>query len=443
MNILMFGWEFPPHVSGGLGTACFGITKAITDLGHRVIFILPKLADGDVRSHVELVSAAHIAAHSLQDADSVAAAYYHIEEAERLSTISIQSLLHPYLNESQYKELINRDSSRASDSAFNKAESPVNREFRSWFFETSGDYGSDLLAEVSRYGEAAGFVASRYDFDVIHAHDWMTVYAGITAKKFSGKPLVLHIHALEYDRSGENVNPKILEIERYGMNMADRIVAVSNYTRQRIIDLYGIDSSRINVIHNAVSHLDAGKIYHVKSKQDRRVVLFLGRITFQKGPDYFIEAAAKVLKAMPNIEFVMAGTGDMMARMVERVAELGLGRHFHFTGFLRGDDVERMYASSDLYVMPSVSEPFGIAPLEAMLYDVPVIISHQSGVAEILKYALKVNFWDVDEIANKIIGVLKYPVLFNDIVERSKEQLKNIRWETAADKIVRLYQDIM
>jgi glycosyltransferase involved in cell wall biosynthesis len=431
----MFGWEFPPHMSGGLGTACFGITRAMTDLGHHIIFVLPKVKAEAEKTHVELVSAADIPMSSLPSESPQLPGSVHLE---RLQIESINAMLSPYLTEGQYEHLLHRDT-RYSDAVQADATQGA-----AWFLQSAGEYGPNLIAEVSRYGDVAGAVAAQHTFDVIHAHDWMTVFAGINAKNASGKPLVLHVHALEYDRSGDNVNRDIFEIERCGMQAADRIIAVSNYTKNRIVGLYNIDPERITVIHNAVSHTDARSIYHVQNGNgNRQVVLFLGRITFQKGPDYFIEAAAKVLKANPNVIFVMAGTGDMMPRMIERVAELGLGKSFHFTGFLRGADVEQMFAVSDLYVMPSVSEPFGISPLEAMLYDVPVIISKQSGVSEILKHALKVDFWDVDEIANKIISVLRFPVLSNDIVERSREELKNIRWETAAEKIVGVYEGLV
>jgi glycosyltransferase involved in cell wall biosynthesis len=277
---------------------------------------------------------------------------------------------------------------------------------------------------------------------VIHAHDWMTIFAGLHAKKISGKPLILHVHALEFDRSGEHVNQDIYDIERLGMSMADRIVAVSHYTKNVIVNRYGVHADKVAVVHNAVSRAEAGDVYKVERNADKKIVLFLGRITFQKGPDYFVEAAAKVLKEIPDVTFVMAGAGDMMPRMIKRVAELGIGKNFHFTGFLQGAEVEQIFTMSDLYVMPSVSEPFGISPLEAMVYDVPVIISRQSGVSEILRHALKVDFWDVKEMANKIIAILKYPSLSDEIVERSREEVRNIRWEHAAEKIADVYRSV-
>ena len=294
---------------------------------------------------------------------------------------------------------------------------------------------------MTRYGRAAGAVARRFSFDVIHAHDWMTVPAALLARRISGKPLVLHIHSLEYDRSGENVNAEILEIEKEGLQQADRLIAVSHRTEKIIVERYGISPEKISVVYNAVSRSEAERIYHTERTGKQKMVLFLGRITFQKGPDYFVEAAARVLKVLPDVTFVMAGAGNMMEQMIERVGELGIGEHFHFTGFLQGEEIERIFSLSDLYVMPSVSEPFGISPLEAMLYDVPVIISRQSGVAEILKHALKVDFWDIQEIAAKIIAVLKYPTLAGVMAEKAREELRKIRWETAAERIVEIYRE--
>jgi len=272
----------------------------------------------------------------------------------------------------------------------------------------------------------------------------MTIPAALHARSLTGKPLVLHVHSLEYDRSGDNINEAIGKIEQEGLTRADRIIAVSHRTQQMITEHYGIEPEKISVVYNAVSRQEARQIFNVERRQRARghqMVLFLGRITFQKGPDYFVEAAARVLEVLPDVRFVMAGTGDMMEQMVERVAELGIGDRFHFTGFLQGEQIERIFSLSDLYVMPSVSEPFGISPLEAMLCDVPVIISRQSGVAEILKHALKVDFWDVRQIAGKIIAVLRHPVLAGEMAQGAQEELRKIRWETAADRIAEVYQN--
>jgi glycogen(starch) synthase len=423
----MFGWEFPPHVSGGLGTACFGMTKALTGLGHEVIFVVPRLKSKNDPSHVALVSASEV---------PVPVQYVMERDVfHGLDFRIIHSTLKPYLNEHQYATMPeSQDFIHATWEKDRKEE----KSYR--LFEISEHYGPNLIAEVLRYGKVAGIIAENKTFDVIHAHDWMTIFAGLHARKISGKPLILHIHALEFDRSGDHINQEIYDIERYGMSSADHIIAVSHYTKNTIVNRYGIHPEKITVVHNAVSRAEAGAAYKVERNIDKKIVLFLGRITFQKGPDYFVEAAARVLKEIPDVTFVMAGAGDMMPRMMKRVAQLRIGKNFHFTGFLQGAEVEQIFTMSDLYVMPSVSEPFGISPLEAMVYDVPVIISRQSGVSEILRHALKIDFWDVKEMANKIIAILKYPALSAEIVERSREEIKNIRWEIAAEKMVTVYQ---
>jgi glycosyltransferase involved in cell wall biosynthesis len=425
----MFGWEFPPHVSGGLGTACFGITKALVSLGHKISFVIPKWPGEVLPSHVELISAPAIPVRA-QDIGTM-------DIFSGLDINLINSTLRPYLNKGEYE----RSQQRYLDlPAYEKYWMET---VGSHVLETPGYYGPNLIAEVMRYARAASVIAGDQSFDVIHAHDWMTVFAGLYAKEVSGKPLVLHVHSLEFDRSGEHVNQDIYYLERYGMVLCDHVIAVSNYTKNLIIKHYGIDSDKISVVHNAVSRDEAPKVYHWVKDPDKKIVLFLGRITFQKGPDYFIEAAARVLKEFPEVTFVMAGAGDMMPDMIERVAELHIGKSFHFTGFLQGTEVERIFSMSDMYVMPSVSEPFGISSLEAMVYDVPVIISRQSGAAEILDHVLKVDFWDVDEIANKIIAILRHPRLVEEIVERSSEQLRSIHWEKAAEKIVDVYRLVL
>ncbi|MHB9096956.1 MAG: glycosyltransferase family 4 protein [Syntrophales bacterium] len=415
MRILMFGWEFPPRMSGGLGTACFGITAALAGLGHRITFVLPQPGAASAATFLDLVSASDIPVPDREGEE--------VQPPERLAIRPVPSLLHPYLNGESYQNLYLSEEKR--------------------FPERTGIYGHDLIAEVIRYGRTGDAIARKNSFDIIHAHDWMTVPAALCARRASGRPLILHIHSLEYDRSGENVNPEILAIERDGLEQADRIIAVSHRTKRMIEERYGIPPNKITVVYNAVTRSEAKSIYRIERRgtpRDRKMVLYLGRITFQKGPDYFIEAAARVLKVLPDVTFVMAGAGNMMGQMIERVGELGIGSRVHFTGFLQGEEIERIFSLSDLYVMPSVSEPFGISPLEAMLYDVPVIISRQSGVAEILKHSLKVDFWDVQDIAGKIIAVLQYPVLAGEMAEKAREELRGIRWEKAAAKIVAVYR---
>jgi len=412
MRILMFGWEFPPYMSGGLGTACFGMTKALVERGHRICFVLPSVSEETSSCHVELLSAASVPLS---------------EEAqkwlsENLDIRRIRSTLRPY--------------SSPSGGGLPPARQNRSRSF----VDLTGQYGSNLMSEVIRYGMVSATISAEQTFDLIHAHDWMSVFAGLRAKSITGKPLILHIHALEFDRSGENVNRDIYEIERWGMNEADAVIAVSHYTKARIVERYGIPAGKVFVVHNAVSRKEAQSSLHATKPPGRRIVLFLGRITFQKGPDYFVEAAARLLRRIPDLTFVMAGSGDMMVRMVERVAELGIGRHFHFTGFLRGEDVERMFAMSDLYVMPSVSEPFGISPLEAMVCDIPVILSKSSGVAEVLPHAPQVDFWDVDGMVDKMASVLNDPGLSRRIVEDCRSEMQRITWDRAAEELESVYR---
>ncbi len=296
------------------------------------------------------------------------------------------------------------------------------------------------MEEVSRYALVAAQIArDKPSLDIIHAHDWLAFPAGIAAKEISGKPLVVHVHATEYDRSGETVNKPVYDIERAGMHAADHIVAVSQLTKNIIVRKYGVPASKVTVLHNAV--LDASIIKsEYEKKVPEKIVTFLGRITFQKGPEYFVEAAKKVIDRDPNVRFVMAGNGDLLNPMIDRVAELRIATRFHFTGFLKGDDVDHMYAISDVYVMPSVSEPFGIAPLEAVRHNTPVIISKQSGVAEVLRNAIKVDFWDVDAMADAIFALLHYEGISRMFKELGSEELKKLKWEHVAAKLVSVYE---
>lgn len=427
MRILMFGWEFPPYISGGLGTACLGITSALRKLGHEITFVLPGIGGGKKEPHVKLVSASEI---SFYETNSRTEQLSKLSKTQNSLNIKvIDSLLISYTDEYQYRKLLAETHSKQPLGVAEKGEVP-------------GNYGPSLLAEVLRYAGAAEIIAYKEKFDIIHGHDWTSVFACLQAKKTRGKPYVYHVHALEFDRSGENINRTIYGIEKYGMETADHIIAVSQYTRESIVSRYGISPEKITVVHNAVSGRKNGTMQRMGENGNRKIVLFLGRITFQKGPNYFVEAARLVLKSLPEVTFVMAGTGDMMSSMMGRIAELRIGENFRFTGFLRGAEVERIYASSDLYVMPSVSEPFGIAPLEAVLHNVPVIISRQSGVSEVLHHVLKVDFWNARELASKIITLLRYPFIGHEMSKHAREELRTIKWEYAAEKILSIYRQV-
>ena len=307
----------------------------------------------------------------------------------------------------------------------------------------SGKYEGNLLDEIYKYSVVASVIAEENEFDIIHAHDWLTYPAGIAAKEVSGKPLVIHVHATEFDRSGGNVNPEVYRIERDGMHAASKIITVSNLTRDIVINKYNVHPDKVETVYNAVEPVKVSEDVVVEKGFDEKVVTFLGRITLQKGPEYFIEAAYKVLKVMHNVRFVMAGSGDMMERMMRRAASLKITDRFHFTGFLRGRDVFTMLALSDVYIMPSVSEPFGISPLEAMQSNVPVIISKQSGVAEILTHAVKTDFWDIDAMADAIYGILNYPSLASMFIKNGKEEVIRLKWDNSARHVKDIYERVI
>jgi glycosyltransferase involved in cell wall biosynthesis len=284
-------------------------------------------------------------------------------------------------------------------------------------------------------------LAAREDFDVVHAHDWLTYPAGAAVARVFGKPLLVHVHSTEFDRSGENINRACYEIERAGMHAADRVLAVSRLTKAICVEKYGVPEGRVDVVYNGIDRADqAAPAAPTEIAADDRIVLFLGRITMQKGPEYFIAAARRVLEKVSNVKFIVAGSGDMALRMVELAAAMGIGHKVLFTGFLRGRDVDRVFKMADCYVMPSVSEPFGIAALEAIHHDVPVILSKTAGAAEVLTHVLKVDFWDTDEMANKIVAVLRHPPLSQTLREHGRIELRRLTWTGAAEKCVWAYQ---
>ncbi|WP_454975989.1 glycosyltransferase family 4 protein [Capnocytophaga bilenii] len=425
VRVLMFGWEFPPHISGGLGTACLGIAQGLAKNDVEVLFVMPKASGDEDASAAKIINASDV--EMLQNTEKIEDFWKHINFME------IGSNLVPYLDPETF--------ARERDAYLKAGE---NRERISYHnkFQFSGKYGANLMEEVYRYALVAGTVAKNYDFDVIHAHDWLTYSAGMIAKQLSGKPLIVHVHATEYDRGGEyNRNTLVYDIEKRGMEAADVVVTVSNWTRNIVIEKYGIAPEKVITVHNAVDFKTDAVEKEERGIKDK-IVTFLGRITLQKGPEYFVEAAAKVLKRVPNARFVMAGSGEKMNPLVRRVAQLGLGTRFHFTGFLRGNDVQRMFRYSDVYVMPSVSEPFGISPLEAMRSGVPTIISKQSGVAEVLDHAIKVDYWDIDALADAIYGVLTYPALSNHMQREGYNEVNELKWEKASLKLKQIYQSI-
>jgi len=389
----MFGWEFPPHNSGGLGTACFGLTRALSR-DSDVVFVLPKKSAVDDK-YVKMVFA---------NQNSIDLKY-------------VDTILKAYVTEQQY--------------------------FDERYTHTDEVYGLSLMEEVKRYARKAGTIARKAKCDVIHAHDWLAYLAGMEAKKATGKPLIVHVHATEFDRTGgTGVNQQVYDIERAGMHAADAVIAVSQWTKNIVVNHYGVSPDKITVVHNGI---DVGDVKPVPSRVQalkdagNKIVLFVGRITMQKGPDYFIRAAKRVLEFRPNTIFLVSGSGDMERQMIRQAAAEGISDKVFFVGFLRGEELDSIYQSADLYVMPSISEPFGITPLEALANGTPVLISRQSGVAEVLNHALKTDFWDIDDTADKIISTLDHPCLHESLkVNGGREVAKNT-WAVAAGKCLDVY----
>lgn len=419
MKALMFGWEFPPHILGGLGTASFGLTRGMAmqpDMD--ITFCIPKPWGDEDQSFLRIVGVNHVPI-VWKDAD-----YNYVQE--RMSKAGMTA--------DQYYKY--RDHIYA-DFSYRHVDDLGCLEF-------SGRYPDNLQEEINNYSIVAGVIARTEEFDIIHAHDWLTYPAGIHAKNVSGKPLVIHVHATDYDRSRGNVNPTVYSIEKDGMDHADHIITVSNLTRRTVIEKYHQDPAKVTTVHNAVEPLSP-EILAIQDKKGvkEKVITFLGRITMQKGPEYFVEAAAKVLEKAPHARFVMAGNGDMMDQMIRLAASRNISDRFHFTGFMKGKQVYEVLKTSDVYVMPSVSEPFGISPLEAMQCGVPSIISKQSGCAEILDYAIKVDYWDIEALADAMYGIITYPALHKFLQEEGKREVDNIKWEYAGQKVRRIYDMVL
>jgi len=422
----MFGWEFPPHISGGLGTACYGLTKGLSHFENiETLFVIPKAYGDEDRSKVKIIDAGDII---ISEKETDFKGFF-----KKINFIEVGSNIIPYTSPEEYERLTSE--ARSSKKKF------INATF-SGKLSFSGGYSLNLYQEIANYAVIASIIGVEYKFDIIHSHDWLTFPAGMAAKNISGKPLVIHVHATEFDRSGSNINPEVYQIEKNGMEAADKIIAVSNLTRKTIIEKYNINPDKVFTVYNAVEPV-LKKDYGSHKTIKERIVTFLGRITLQKGPEYFIEAAYEVLQRMDNVRFVMGGSGELLDRMIKRIASLKIGEKFHFTGFLKGDDVYQLYSLSNVYVMPSVSEPFGISPLEAMQSNVPVIISRQSGVSEILKHTIKIDFWDIHAMADAIYGILNYDGLVNMFKKHAREEVDNLKWENTAFKVKQIYDSLV
>jgi glycogen(starch) synthase len=427
MKVLMFGWEFPPHISGGLGTACYGLSKGLVSFSDiDLTFVVPKKFGGEDISRMQLLGAS--------DVELSGKTLLKHRESESKESYTFESHISAYTTPELYEKQIREQKEKLSNTIGTSSSGRL---------EFSGKYGSSLFEEISRYSVVASELAGREHYDVIHAHDWLTYPAGIEASKVLNKPLVVHVHATEFDRCGDNLNKRVFEIERKGMEIAHKVITVSEFTRNTVINKYNIDPSKVVTIHNAVEPISSKNIDNTwKIGTNDKIVTYLGRITRQKGPEYFVEAAWKVLQKMNNVRFVMAGSGDLMEQIIKQVARLKISNKFHFTGFLKGEDVYRMYTVSDLYVMPSVSEPFGISPLEAIQSNVPVIISKQSGVSEVINNAIKVDYWDINAMADAIYGILNYKPLANYLRNYSKKEIDFLTWANVAKKVKDVYYEI-
>lgn len=415
----MLGWEYPPHISGGLGTACQGLTQGLARIGVEVVFLVPHARGDEEAAGIRLLGCRGPAAPA---------------ERHAARWIEADAALRPYLDAPRYEHRVARLG--ATDTTTPSA---------------SVVYGPDLFGEVQRYAHAAQALARQEVFDVVHAHDWMTFPAAAAVAREAGVPLAVHVHSCEHDRSGADPDVRIQAIEQQGLRDADAVLCVSHYAARVLLDHYDVDAAKVHVVHNAVQvHAVPPPAVQAPATAARGgrvieepIVLFLGRVTFQKGPAWFLLAAARVLREMPGVKFVVAGSGDLLPGMIEAAAALGIGRQVHFTGFLRGADLERMYGMADIYVMPSVSEPFGISPLEAAGRGVPVILSRQSGVAEVLPSAPQVNYWDVEGLAASMLALLRDPALREQHVAQAQAEVAGLKWEAQARVVQHVYEAVL
>ncbi len=423
-KVLMLGWEFPPLINGGLGVACLGMAKSLSrhvDLS----IILPKTDPNFIVNNVELIGLNNLQLSDIHQED-VQVNYKEFSDVEYIDAEFL-----PYQT-SESKELNILGSAVERFSRTTQADLDA--------FKLDDLYGSDVIGKVIQYSKVATRLALAKDFDIIHAHDWMTFLAGVEIKKATGKPLALHVHSLNYDRVGPDGRGWVYDLEKYGMEQADLLLPVSHYTGSIIQSHYGIDSSKIKAVHNGVEPV---KTYRVSPSFPEKLVLFLGRVTVQKGPEFFLDIASEVFKLNSKVRFVMAGTGDKLKRLIESGAYKHIGDKFHFTGFLNKDKVHRLLAMADVYCMPSVSEPFGLSALEAAQFGIPAVISKQSGAAEVMKGALKADYWDTQLMAKHINDLITNDVLRDKVVADGYEDLKTLSWDTASDKIVKIFNEYL
>jgi glycosyltransferase involved in cell wall biosynthesis len=480
MRVLMLGWEFPPFITGGLGTACYGLTKALSARDTHISFVLPKRVGSEYTEHVKLLAPQAPSADAGDRAPAAVASTFTadpkptpVDTGGKASFRNVVFKAVPSHMASvypggglQYTPTGTRKAEgigfihgtsatadpppHANDTPEPAASAESSRQAEQLPDPPDIGYGGDLFHETRRYADLCLDLAKGEDFDVIHAHDWLTFPAAEALSQATGKPWIAHVHSTEYDRAGEGANTEIAEYEKRGVLAADRVIAVSEFTRRILVNRFGMEKDKCDVVYNGVEQTLQNGVEKTKPiappagiKKDEKVVLYLGRVTMQKGPEYFIAAAKKVLEKLDKVKFVVAGSGDQIERTIEQAAKAGIGSKVTFTGFLHRADVERIYEMADVYVMPSVSEPFGIAPLEAIAHDVPVIISRQSGVSEVLEHALKVDFWDTHDMANKIIAVLRHPPLSKTMRKHADIEVRELTWDGAAAKCEKVYEQLL
>lgn len=421
-KVLMLGWEFPPIVNGGLGVACLGLSKALAKKTE-LTMILPKADPNFIVENMDLIGLNNV------DVEKLKKVRTSKKYKEFASVYSVESNIMPY--ETSEYEILNTFTSESPEFEVEFDLSRMNR------FGMGDIYGEDLVNKVIDYAKYVAQLSSKIEFDIIHCHDWMTILAGVEIKKLSKKPLVLHIHSLEYDRNGPQSQGWIYQLEKYGMQQADVVVPVSNYTGEIIKSHYKIKQDKIVPVHNGA---ETSQIVKEEKPFEDKLVLYLGRVTGQKGPQYFLDIATKVVENIPDVRFVMAGTGDRLKGLIETGAYKKIGNKLHFTGFLSKEKVRHLLSIGDVYVMPSVSEPFGISALEAAQYGVPCVISNQSGVSEVLNGALKADYWDTELMANHIISLLKNDNLKEQVVNDAYNDVSKCTWDKAAEKVQQVYE---
>lgn len=415
----MLGWEFPPIINGGLGVACHDLSSAMSALAD-ITMVVPKSSPEFKMSNVNLVGINNLDINSLSKR-------LPFKQDLPFELHSIPSDLNPYYSE--------KEDYSAGQGKIVSGE--IREQLRRFNIENL--YGSDVINKVLQFADITAALSQDLDFDIIHAHDWMTMIAGIKVKQRTGKPLVMHIHSLEIDRGGEESKGWVYDLEKKGMEQADLLMPVSHFTADNISRHYGISKSKMSVVHNGTS-----KTRPFKSRRHFRekTVLFVGRLTRQKGPEKFLDIAGKVLEKNPNVRFVMAGVGDYFKKLIEKSSYKCLGNRFHMTGFLNLEKLNYLFSVSDVYCMPSLSEPFGLSAVEAAQFGIPCVISRQSGVAEVLKGSLKFDFWDVNRAADCILHLISDDVLRKKIVEDAAHDLEHISWDIAARKVVNAYSEV-